>query len=140
MKGTIMILAILASSFVHYLLGWLWYSPLLFAKPWMTSMNITQEQIHNQTSNQHMTLALTGSFIIGLIQTMVIAFCIKHFGISSMGQAVLFAGTMSFTFNFLSLMRSFLWIPKEFVVILVNAGYNFVGSMIIATILFLMIG
>lgn len=134
-----MILTILMPTFVHYMLGWLWYSDLLFAKSWMKSLNITQEEIHNNTTSQHMALALAGSFFIGLIQTIVLYSCITRFHISSMAEAIAFAGTMSFAFNFLSMTRSFLWIPNNFVVILVDAGYNFIGSMIIAAIVSWMI-
>ena len=128
-----MILACLLASFAHYMLGWLWHS-YIFANAWMAGMNLTKEQIHEQTTDQHMALALAGSFFIGLIQTIVITLSITHFGMSSVAEAVLFAGSMSLSFNFLSMVRSFLWVPKSFIVILINAGYNFVGSMLIAAI------
>ncbi|HTM06426.1 MAG TPA: DUF1761 domain-containing protein [Patescibacteria group bacterium] len=133
-----MILAGLLASFAHYMLGWLWHSHI-FANAWMAGMNLTEEQIREQTTDQHMALALAGSFLIGLVQTIVITLSISYFGMTSVTEAVLFAGSMSLSFNFLSMLRSFLWVPKSFIVILINAGYNFVGSMVIAAIVSWMI-
>lgn len=31
--------AVVVVAIIGFLLGWLWYSPLLFAKPWMAEMN-----------------------------------------------------------------------------------------------------
>lgn len=131
-----MLLAIITAAMVYYLLGWVWYSPLLFAKPWMKSIKLTQAQIHNQTSSAHMVLALAGSFFICLVQTIVLYLCITSFGINSATQAGLFAATISFTFTFLSMMRSFVWIPKEFIALLVHAGYNLVGSIVVVLLLY----
>ncbi len=35
--------AVVVVAIVGFLLGWLWYSPLLFAKPWMVEMKFTKE-------------------------------------------------------------------------------------------------
>lgn len=133
-----MLLTIIIATFFYYMLGWLWYSPFLFAKPWMKSINLTQEQIHKQTSKQHMIVALAGSFLICLVQTVVLYICITNFDINSTVKAMVFAGTTSFAFSFLSMLRSFVWIPKEFIALLVHAGYNFIGSMLVAKIVCLL--
>lgn len=121
MKDNVTLLAIITATLVYYILGWAWYSPLLFAKPWITSINLTQEQIHNNTTSKHMALALAGSFFICFLQTLVLYACITNFGINSTTQTPLFAATISFAFTFLSMMRSFIWIFKEFVALLVHA-------------------
>jgi hypothetical protein len=36
-------LAVLVVTIAGFLLGWLWYSPLLFVKPWMAEMKFTAE-------------------------------------------------------------------------------------------------
>lgn len=133
-----MLLTIIIATFFYYMLGWLWYSPFLFAKPWMKSINLTQEQIHKQTSKQHMIVALAGSFLICLVQTVVLYICITNFDINSTVKAMVFAGTTSFAFTFLSMLRSFVWIPKESIALLVHAGYNFIGSMLVAKIVCLL--
>ncbi len=37
-------LAVIVAALSAFLLGGLWYSPLLFAKPWMAAAGITEEQ------------------------------------------------------------------------------------------------
>ncbi|RTL04309.1 DUF1761 domain-containing protein [Candidatus Dependentiae bacterium] len=134
-KGVLILLAIITAALVYYILGWAWYSPLLFAKRLMKSINLTQEQIHKQTTSLPMALALAGSFLICLAQTVVLYICIVNSGINSITQAMLFAGTISFTFSFLSMLRSFVCIPKEIIALLVHTGYNFVGSILVAKII-----
>jgi len=38
-------LAVLSATVLYFILGALWYSPLLFAKAWMNVRNITEEDI-----------------------------------------------------------------------------------------------
>jgi len=38
-------LAVLVATVVNFVLGGLWYSPLLFGKKWMALMNVTEEEI-----------------------------------------------------------------------------------------------
>ena len=37
--------AVIVTAVIGFLFGWLWYSPLLFAKPWMREMNLTEESM-----------------------------------------------------------------------------------------------
>ncbi|RPI66461.1 MAG: DUF1761 family protein [Ignavibacteriales bacterium] len=38
-------LAVFVSAVIIFLLGGLWYSPVLFAKPWMSVINKTEEEL-----------------------------------------------------------------------------------------------
>ena len=62
--------AILTLNYIHvlivtvagFLFGWLWHSPLLFAKPWMAEMKITEEKMKAAAQKGMAKLFLLGFF------------------------------------------------------------------------------
>jgi hypothetical protein len=74
---TLNALAVCAVAFLGFALGWLWYSPVLFAKAWMKEMNFTKEQVQCMKSTRS-ALTLAGAFLITLISTTVLAFFINE--------------------------------------------------------------
>jgi hypothetical protein len=65
-------LAILACGIVFMIVGALWYSPLLFGKPWMKAMGKSQEEI------QDMQRGVWKSYIVSLLGALVMAFVLAH--------------------------------------------------------------
>ncbi len=63
--------AVLVTAVGGFLIGWLWYSPWLFAKTWMVEMKITPESIKEKEFN---TGKLFGtSFAVTLLSTIGLA-------------------------------------------------------------------
>lgn len=65
-------LAILVAGVVIFVLGGLWYSPALFAKPWMTLMGKTEDEMKAQPRN--MPLMFLQAFLGGLVSAWALAF------------------------------------------------------------------
>ena len=65
-------LAVIAAIAVNMIVGAVWYSPLLFARPWMAANGFTEEQIKAQGS-------ATRGYIVSVIASVVIAFAIALF-------------------------------------------------------------
>jgi hypothetical protein len=61
--------AVLIVTAVGFLLGWLWYSPVMFAKPWMRAMKLTEADM-----KQVMADGVAGYFIQGFICTLLSTF------------------------------------------------------------------
>jgi hypothetical protein len=66
-------LAVIVVTIVGFLLGWAWYSPVLFAKTWMKEMNMTKEFFEANPPNM---AVLFGS-------------CLLYTFLSTLGLAVL---------------------------------------------------
>ncbi len=62
---TLNYIAAFVVAIVGFMLGWLWYSPVLFAKPWMAEMKITPEAIKAAKYN------MARLFATGLLCTFV---------------------------------------------------------------------
>src|SRR3982074_2455227 len=60
-------LAVLVAGLVIFLIGGLWYSPLLFAKKWIALQGRTEEQMRADAAGSNMPLMYLGAFICGII-------------------------------------------------------------------------
>jgi hypothetical protein len=127
--STLNFLAIGVSALSSFVLGGLWYSPLLFGKMWMKETGITEEAVKNQN--------MAKVFGFAFIASLVIAFNLAMFlGSSSTLETGVFYGflagfgwvAMSFAINDLFEQRSF----KLFAI---NAGYHTIGFTIMGAIL-----
>ena len=63
--------AILVVSVLSFLIGGLWYSPLLFVKAWMKEMKITPESMKAQ--NKSMAKTMGTAFLLTLVSTVTLA-------------------------------------------------------------------
>ena len=61
-------LAVLVSAVVAFVLGWLWYSPLLFFKPWMRLRGLDPEAAMKDAKMP------TGKLVIELVRCLVLAY------------------------------------------------------------------
>jgi len=124
-------LAILVVGIFSYLLGALWYSPVLFAKQWMNAIGKTEEDLKGGASA--MTYVIT--FVVWVISSYVLAVFIHYSGASSFGYGMLAGFLCWFGFYaLLSLMMSlFEQKPKQ--LWLINASYVLVAFLISGGIL-----
>ena len=72
-------LAVLVAGIVIFLLGGLWYSPILFAKKWIALQGKTEEQLRAGTAGSNMPLMYLSAFICGLIIAWAMAVLASHF-------------------------------------------------------------
>jgi hypothetical protein len=72
-------LAVFVAAIVMFILGGLWYSPILFAKKWIALQGRTEEQMRAQAAAANMPLLYISAFICALITAWVMAHLIGHF-------------------------------------------------------------
>lgn len=124
--------AVAAVIVLNMVLGALWYSPILFAKPWMALNNLTEEMIKEQGG------ATTG-YIVAVIVSAIIAFVLallaEAVGVANAGEgailgAVAGVGLVATTFGV-----SYVFESKGVKHWLINAGYPVVSMTLIGTLL-----
>jgi len=71
-------LAILLAAIVLFILGGLWYSPVLFMKKWLALQNRTEEQARAEAASANMPLMYTSAFITAFITAAVMAHLLSH--------------------------------------------------------------
>jgi len=85
-------LAVLVAGIVIFVLGGLWYSPVLFAKKWIALQGRTEEQMRVQAASANMPVMYLSAFICGLLTAWVLALIMAHvtnsMGITTNGASV----------------------------------------------------
>lgn len=70
--------AVLVTALAGFSVGWLWFSPVLFAKAWMTEMKLTPERVKEGRYN--MWKIFGTSFVVTLLSTLGLAVLIAATG------------------------------------------------------------
>lgn len=121
-------LAVIAAAFSTFLIGGLWYSPLLFEKGWLNANNFNQEDL----KKRNMPLVFGLSFLLSFIMSLNLALFI--------GQEDVVFGTIA------GFMTGFGWVAlaigiislfecRSLKYVLINGGYMIVSFTIMGVIL-----
>jgi len=73
-------LAVLVAGIVIFVLGGLWYSPILFARRWIALQGRTEEQERAQAAAANMPLLYVGAFVTSLLIGLTPAGILGHIG------------------------------------------------------------
>ena len=125
-------LAVGTATVLTFVLGGLWYSPLLFGKPWMAGHGYTETELREKQAGMGPTYAI--SFVCWLVMATVLALVAPHFGdgvLPTLHMGLLlwlgFAATVGLTNNLFSDNPLSLWA--------IDAGYQVVSIAIMAVVL-----
>ncbi|MES2201053.1 MAG: DUF1761 domain-containing protein [candidate division FCPU426 bacterium] len=114
-----------------FLLGWLWYSPLMFAGPWMKAKNISPDSLSTEANKKKMPMlmlvSILGSFASAwAIQVVVHSIGAEGFQAGKMVGLVLWFGIM------VTASLGSLWEGRPVMVLLISAGQHLVTYTVIA--------
>jgi hypothetical protein len=112
-------LAILVVGIIIYLLGALWYSPLLFAKHWMNAIGKTEEDLKGGASP--ITYVIT--FVVWVVTMYVLSIFIHYSGASTFGYGMLAGFLCWFGFYALLSLMMNLFEQKPKQLWLINVSY-----------------
>jgi uncharacterized membrane protein required for colicin V production len=112
-------LAILVVGIINYLLGALWYSPLLFAKHWMNAIGKTEKDLKGGASP--ITYVIT--FVVWVVTMYVLSVFIHYSGASSFGYGMLAGFLCWFGFYALLSLMMNLFEQKPKQLWLINVSY-----------------
>jgi len=125
-------LAVLVAAVAVFVLGWLWYSPLLFYKPWMRLRGM------DPVAAMAGAKMPGGKLLIELARCLVLAYVIARFvallGVSSWMGAVHFGLFLWIGFPVIILTGSVLWENIPWKVAAIHAGDWLVKLLVIPII------
>ena len=127
--STLNFLAIGVSALSSFVLGGLWYSPLLFGSAWMKETGITEEDAKNQN--------MAKVFGFAFIASLVIAFNLAIFlgNSSTLATGTLYGFLAGFGWVAMSFGINDLFEQRSFKLFAINAGYHTIGFTIMGAIL-----
>jgi hypothetical protein len=121
--------AIIVAAFSSFVLGGLWYSPILFAKRWMKETGITEES----TKNASMTRILSLGFILALIASFFLAMFIGADAGAGFGAMTGFMTGLGWVFTFMGI--SYLFESRTLIHFLINSVYSIISLTIMGLII-----
>jgi hypothetical protein len=117
-------LAIIVAAASAFILGGLWYSPLMFAKRWMKETGITEES----TKNTNMTKLFGLAFILSFVASFFLAMFIGANAGAAFGALAGFMAGFGWVLTFMGI--SYLFEARSLAHFLINSIYS-VASMTI---------
>jgi Protein of unknown function (DUF1761) len=127
--------AVLAAAVASMIIGFVWYSPILFAKPWMLAMGYDPEDKVRIAEMQKTAGPKYGiSFLASLLTAFVLGKFMLHFGISTYfyGAKVGFEVWIAFVLTVQLTDKLFSHRPLK--LFLINTGYQFVCYLVMGAI------
>src|SRR2546423_15604801 len=125
--------AVLVSAVLVFVLGWLWYSPLLFFKPWMHARGL------DPAAAMAGAKMPAGKLVIELVRCLVLALVVAHLvrvaGISNWFIAAHFGLLLWIAFPVVLLTGSVIWENTPVKVAAIHAGDWLVKLLVIPIIL-----
>ncbi len=116
-------LTIFTGAVVAMLIGMLWYSPLLFVKPWMALSSNSHESLKKaKVSRPGKTYF--AAFVVCVLMSGAVHFFVQTLAMHTVIEAVFIAGMLWLGFIATTLFSGVLWERKPFGLFLINAGHG----------------
>lgn len=129
-------LAVIVATLAYFALGAIWFSPMLFSKPWMAGHGITMPEGDEAKARMRkempkmmlvtLILCFIGTLGMGYLETAACTF-------NWMGGAKI--GIVAGGFILIAMALSHMYTKKSFKLTLIDAGYHIVGLIIVGVIL-----
>ena len=118
--------AVAVSGLAYWLLGGLWYSPLLFARPFVALMRYTPEQVAAiQAAGEARQLAV--ALLISLLLAYVLAHFVRFTGAETARTGLLAGFWLWLGFVATTNLETVLFESRPLGLYLINNGYHLVG-------------
>lgn len=122
-------LAILVAAFVPIVLGALWYSPVLFARPWMRAVGRTPEEISAAS------LGYAISVVAAIVTSYVLARIVKWAEVDDLVNGALVGLLVWLGFNATVLAVTTWFGGRPRALWLIDTGYHLVSLLVMGAIL-----
>jgi hypothetical protein len=127
------LLAVLISGVVYMIIGTFWYSPVLFAKPWMKELGLTKDKM-NKNKDKMMPL-MGASFISSLVTAYILGWILNMLNIQTIDGAVQVAFLLWVGFTGVVSLSTYLFEGRSTKLFLINYGYHLVTMLAMGVIM-----
>jgi hypothetical protein len=123
--------AILVSAVILWLLGAIWYSPALFAKPWAAMVKLDPAQANSKS----MITGMISSFVLDVVLAFVLDHVVQWSGADTFGLGALIGFIMWLGFIAAPALPQGIYEGRPFKLFAINTGYMLIGLMILGGVL-----
>jgi len=126
--------AVIVATLVHYILGGLWYSPLLFGNKFIQLINWSPAQLQQIESESH-AKELAIAFVMSLILVYILAHFVRYTKATSALGGIQTAFWLWLGFVVTTQVPTVLFEGRSFGLFLINVAYQLVGCTLAGVIL-----
>jgi len=116
--GSVNLLAVVLAAISAFILGGIWYSPLMFVKPWMREVGLTEER----RKSANMVTVMGGAFLFSLLAAYLMALFLGPSAGLERGLAWGFAAGLFWVAG--SIGMHYLFELRSMTQFLINGGYS----------------
>ena len=131
--GDINYLAVVAGIIINMALGALWYSPILFANPWMAATGITKEYIDEHKDLQYRGYGV--SIVASIVFVLGLAALVEATGAADLAEGLALGLIAGVGFIATTQAANYAFENRPLKHYLINIGYSIVGFAIIGALL-----
>lgn len=124
---------VLAAAVASMVLGFLWYSPILFGKEWMELSGLTKTDMERAKKKMFLTYGVAS--VVAVITSFVLKQFIDLFYIVNLFDAVQLAFWIWFGFVATTLVGSIFYEGKSWKLFVINSGYQLASIILMAVVL-----
>src|ERR1041385_4051492 len=124
---------VFAAAIVAWLIGALWYSPVMFAKSWVAAHGYTEEQLKSMQVMQGKVIALTLAAMLGIAA--VLQIFLNPLGADSLRDGMMWAFHAWLGFALPLGFIAHLYAQKKWAAWFIDAGYQLVYLLAMGAIL-----
>jgi hypothetical protein len=126
--------AVLVATLVHFLLGGIWYSPLLFGNKFIQLINWSPERLKQMESESHAKELIIG-FAMSLILVYILAHFVQYTRSTNVAGGLQTAFWLWLGFIVTTHVPTVIFEGRSFGVFAINVAYQFVGCSLAGVIL-----
>jgi hypothetical protein len=126
--------AVIVATLVHFFLGGLWYSPLLFGNKFLQLINWSPQKIQ-QVQNESHAKELVIAFVMSLILVYILAHFVQYTKATNVMGGIQTAFWLWLGFVVTTHVPTVIFEGRNFGLFLINVAYQFVGCALAGVIL-----
>jgi len=108
-------------ALANFVFSWLWYSPLLFAKPWAKALGMDMNRKMTDAEKKKMPLLFAGAIFSSFALSLVLQVLVRSVGATDFSQGAAL-GTLCWLGFALTGSLGTLWEGRKTLVLVVNNG------------------
>lgn len=132
MKFDISIIGLILGTLINMGLGALWYSPVLFMKPWMKEAGISENDIQSSQGEMGKIYGMTG--LGALITSAFLGLFVLNMNIDNIGEGLLWAVILWLGTQLPSIIKNWGFENRTWKLGMINHGYDLAVYLIVITI------
>jgi len=118
---SISVIPLIVLSLVNFILSWVWYSPLLFAKPWMKALGIDPKHEMTEEDKKRMPFLFISGIVSSFVLVFILMVLINTLQISNFFYGLLFGLLVWLGFALTHSLNT-LWEGRKVKVLIINNG------------------